>query len=94
MFAISARRRYQRHGTKSCSGRVVTSFLDLKVGQCKFECGSFLHTWIQHEHSPGVVLTHQHVYVDSISPILPSMLHGEARRSCVILRCMSPIGRL
>ena len=48
-----------------------------KVGQCKVDCGSFLHTCVQYDHSPGVVFTHRYVYVDSITPIQPSMLHNK-----------------
>ena len=43
--------------------------LDGKVGQCKADCGSCLHTGIQHEHSPLSVFTHQCVYIDSFTPI-------------------------
>lgn len=47
------------------------------VGQCEVGYSSFLHIGVQHEHSPGVVLTHQHVYIDSISLIEPTLLIGE-----------------
>lgn len=45
-----------------------------KVGQCKADYGSSLHTGIRHEHSLGIVHAHQHVYIDSITPIGSSML--------------------
>ena len=39
------------------------------VGQCKVDYNSFLHTGAQHESSPGVVFTHQCVYIDSVTLI-------------------------
>ena len=56
------------------------------VGQCKADYGSALHADIKHEHSPGVVLTHQHVYIDSITPISAESLVGKGEESfcCVV----------
>ena len=51
------------------------------LGQSKVDSGSFLHTGIQHEHSPGVVLTHQYVYVDGITPIEHSMFTGKVEEA-------------
>ena len=50
--------------------------LDEKIGQCKADCGSALHTGIQREHSPGEVRTHHHVYSGSVTPIYSNMLTG------------------
>lgn len=48
-----------------------------KLGQRTADYGSCLHTGIQHEHSFGVVFTHQYVYVGSITQIQPSMLYNK-----------------
>ena len=47
----------------------LLKYLNDKVGRCKADCTSFLHTGIQHESAPGSVFTHQYVYIDSIKPI-------------------------
>ena len=52
----------------------LLAHLDEMVGPCKADCGNFLHTGIQHEHNPGVVYTHQYVYIGNITPIGFSML--------------------
>ena len=43
---------------------------------------------MQHEHSPGVVLTHQHVYIDSATPIDSGLLVGKGDETfcCVAFR--------
>lgn len=51
----------------------VLVYLNHKVGRCKPDCGSFLHTGMQHEHSPGFVFTHQYFHVDSGTPINSQM---------------------
>ena len=51
--------------------------LNEKVGQCKADYGSFMHTGIQHEHSAGEVFTHQYVYIDSITPIDTTLFTGK-----------------
>ena len=51
--------------------------LNSKVGQCKADCNSSRHTGIQHEHSPGAVLTHQHVCIDGITPVDSGLLTGK-----------------
>lgn len=48
--------------------------LNEMVGQCKADCGSFLHTGIQREYSPREVCTHRYVYIDSVTPIESMML--------------------
>lgn len=59
--------------TKGCATEDVADgllkHLSDKVGQCKADCISFLHTGIQHESAPGSIFTHQYVYIDSIEPI-------------------------
>ena len=50
--------------------------LNKSVGRCNVDCGSFSRTGMQHEHSPGVVFTPQHVYIDSITPIDVGLLVG------------------
>ena len=51
--------------------------LNDSVGQRKADYDSFLHVGIQHEHASGSVLTHQYVYVDSISPIKAELYSGK-----------------
>ena len=53
---------------------LLLKHLNDSVGRCKADWGSFLHTGVQCEHSPGSVFTHQCVYVDSIRPIDTTML--------------------
>ena len=55
----------------------MLAHLNKLVGQCKAEYCSFLHTGIQHEHSPGEVFTHQYVYIESITPIDAALLVGK-----------------
>ena len=55
----------------------LLAHLNASVGSCKADYGSFLHTGIQHEHSPGVVFTHQYVYVDSVKPISSDLYIGK-----------------
>lgn len=74
--------------------------LNESAGQCEADCNSFLHTDIQHKHSPGEVFTHQYVYVDSIQPIKSDLCQGkddealcdgpchEAYRSILGSRCL------
>ena len=50
---------------------------NVKVGQCKADYNSSLHICIQHEHSAGRVFIHQYVYIDSITPIDPSLPTGK-----------------
>ena len=50
--------------------------LNKMVGQRKVDYGSFLHTGIQHEHSPRAVFTHQYVYIDSLTPIEGCLFTG------------------
>ena len=61
--------------------------LNRLVGQCKAEGGSFLHAGVQHEHSPGGVLTHWYVYIDSITPIDGGLFTGKGgeEQCCVVL---------
>lgn len=47
------------------------------VGQRKADYGCSLRTGIQHEHSPGVVFTHQCVYTGSIILIRAELLFGK-----------------
>lgn len=54
----------------------LLAHLKKAVGTCKADYGSFLHTGIQHEHSPGEVYTHQYVYIDIVAPIEVSLLIG------------------
>ena len=61
-----------RHVTDS-----LLAHLNDTVGQCKADCGHFLHTGIQHEHSPRVVFTHLCVYVGNITVIEHSLLVGK-----------------
>ena len=63
--------------SKKATAMSLLEHLNKTVGQCKADWLSFLHTGIQHEQSPGVVFTHQYVYIDSITPILPELLHGK-----------------
>lgn len=55
----------------------LLAHLNQKVSQCKDDCGSSRHTGIQHDYSPGVVLTNPYVYVGSTKPILGSLLVGK-----------------
>ena len=55
--------------------------LNDKVGQCKADYTSFLHTVIQRESAPGSVFIHQCVYIDSIKPIDPDSLIGKDEES-------------
>ena len=51
--------------------------LNDSVGQCKADYESFLHIGTQHKHTSGSVLTHQYVYIDSISPIKSELYAGK-----------------
>ena len=55
--------------------------LNDKVGQCQADCTSFLHTGIQHESAPGLVVIHQYVYIHSIKPIDVHSLQGKGEES-------------
>ena len=55
----------------------LLAHLNQEVCQRKADYGSFLHTGMQHQHSPGVVFTHRCVYVGSITPMLSSSLIGK-----------------
>ena len=50
--------------------------LERHFGKCKSEWGSFTHTGIAHEHTPGQVICHQHAYVDALRPMDISHLRG------------------
>lgn len=54
----------------------LLAHLNDKVSECKVDCGNFLLTGIQHEHSHGFVYTHQYVHIDSATPIESIMLIG------------------
>ena len=62
--------------TKEVAESLLKHFND-QVGQGKADYNSSLHAGIQHEHSAGQVFTHQYVYIDSITPIEPSLLTGK-----------------
>lgn len=63
------------------------SHLNASVGQCKADYGSFLLAGIQHEHSPGCVFTHQHVCVDSIKPMYPTLHKSTDGEAVVVCLC-------
>lgn len=58
---------------RNCSnGQIVDSSLanlNAVVGQCKAECGTFMHIGIQHQHKPCEVYTHQNTYIEGLKPI-------------------------
>ena len=59
---------------------VAESFLrhmNESEGRCNADCFSFFHIGIQFGHSPGVLFTHQYVYVDSIQPLTPELYSGK-----------------
>ena len=55
----------------------LLAHLNELLGQCKADYSCFLHTGIQHEHPPGFVFTHQHVYIDSTTPSDKQLLVGK-----------------
>ena len=55
----------------------LLAHLNDKVDQCKIDYGNFLHTGVHREHFPGVVNTHQYVYVDSTTPIENNIFIGK-----------------
>lgn len=57
------------------------------VGRRKVDHGSFLHTDVQHEHSPRVVLTHQHVYISGVIAICAGFCLERVTMHCVVVRC-------
>ena len=57
--------------------------LEAAFGPCKAEWGTFLHTGIQHIHSPGRIECHQNEYVDSLRPMSISHLRGSDESSAV-----------
>ena len=64
---------------------------DRSVGQCNADGGSFLHSFIQHEQSPGVVSTHPHVCINSVTPTDGGLVtgNGDEEQCCVVLHEVS-----
>ena len=86
----------QRHidDIKGCARKEVAEsllgHLDKCVGQRKAYYTPFLHTGIQHEHSPGAVFTHQ--YIGSIVPISSDVFIRQSGRPGVEWSSMIVIG--
>ena len=54
------------------------------VGQCEAVYNSFVHTHIQHESFSDNVFTHQHVYIDSVTPIDVGVFIGKEEEVFVV----------
>ena len=55
--------------------------LNCTIGYHNVDCGNFVHTGMQLEHSPGVVFTHPRVFVDSTTAIGYSMFTGQGEEA-------------
>lgn len=53
--------------TRKKLATVLLEYRNQLVGQYNIEWDKFLHTDIQHEHSPGVMFTHQYIYRGNFS---------------------------
>ena len=67
---------------------LLLSRFDKMEGQRQVDYGSFLHAVVQHERSPGVVHIHQHVNIDSMTPMESGLSTSEVDESLCDVFCM------